>query len=100
MKWDVGFEEGAVCGPEEGVPSGCSTEETCSIEVDGLAISFATALVIETLGGTRVIWLRDLCRNFGADAAKPSLNADFGGTTAVGGGRAGETGGMGGGKSG
>lgn len=55
MKWDVGFEEGAVCGPEEGVPSGCSIEEMRSTEVDGLAISFATALVIETLGGTRAI---------------------------------------------
>ena len=55
MKCEVGFDEGATCGSEEGVPSACSADITCSTEVDGLAISFATALVMETFGGTRVI---------------------------------------------
>ena len=52
MKWDIGFEEGGICGSEDGVPF---SEYTCSTEVEGFVRSLETAFVMDTFGGTRAI---------------------------------------------
>ena len=54
IKCDVGFEEGATSGAEEGVSAEGSSGRQCSVELeDGLVRSLDTAFVIETFGGTR-----------------------------------------------